>query len=114
MASRLAILVVLAALCGFAAPAWADEADSLEGMVVEMADTPAEHAAVARFFRAKAEDARQEMRLHEGMGRSYGGGKLGTRIELKGHCEKLADQYRAVAAEYEELAKLHDAQATAP
>lgn len=114
MANRLAILIVLAGLCGFAGAAFADDTDSLEELVVEMADTPAEHAALARFFRTKAEDARKEMRLHEGMGRSYGGGKLGTRIELKGHCDRMAKQYGAVAAEYEELAKLHDAQAAAP
>jgi hypothetical protein len=114
MLNRLAFLIVLAGLCGFAGAAFADDANSLEGLVVEMADAPAEHAAVARFFRAKAEDARKEMRLHQGMGRSYGGGKLGTRIELKSHCDKLAEQYAAVAAEYEELAKLHEAQATAP
>ena len=114
MAKQLALAVGLALLSGFAAPVWAADPDSVEELVVEMANTPAEHAAVARYFRAKAEDARGEMRMHQGMARSYGGGKLGTRIQLKAHCDKLAEQYGAAAAEYEELAKLHDAQATAP
>jgi hypothetical protein len=42
------------------------------------------------------------------MGRAYGGGKLGTRAQLKGHCSRLVDPYNAAAVEYEELAKLHD------
>jgi hypothetical protein len=89
-------------------PLFADDTKSLEELVVEMADTAADHAAVAAHFRAKAADARATARRHASMGRSYGGGKLNTRIQLRGHCDRLKDQHEAVAGEYEALAKLHD------
>ena len=78
-----------------------------------MADSPSEHSAVANHFRAKAAEARGEVSKHESMSRVYGGGKLNTRIQMRGHCNKLAEQYGATATEYEELAKLHDAAAAA-
>jgi hypothetical protein len=87
---------------------FADETKSLEELVVEMADTPAEHAAVAAHFREKAAHARAAAERHKSMARAYGGGKLNTRIEMRGHCERLAQQNEAMAAEYEALAKLHD------
>ena len=107
-------LSMLAALSIAPAAVLADEPQSLEELVVGMADTPADHAAVARHFRAEAEDSRAAARRHESMARVYGGGKLNTRIQMRGHCDKLAEQYTAIAAEYEELAKLHDQLAAAP
>jgi hypothetical protein len=86
----------------------ADEPKSLEELVVDMADTPAEHAAVAAHFRHKAERARAAAKRHESMGRSYGGGKLQSRVQMSEHCRRLAEQNAATAAEYEALAKLHD------
>ncbi|MBM4382773.1 MAG: hypothetical protein FJ091_05325 [Deltaproteobacteria bacterium] len=108
MAKKIAAFVLLAGLA--AVPAWvrAEEAPSLEALVVEMADSPSEHAAVAQHFRAKAAEARAQARRHESMGRAYGGGKLGTRTQLKGHCSRLVEQFNAAASEYDELAKLHD------
>jgi hypothetical protein len=87
---------------------WADEPKSLEELVVEMADTPADHAAVAAHFRAKAVEARATAKRHQSMSRAYGGGKLGTRIQMRGHCDRLAEENGAIAGEYEALAKLHD------
>ncbi len=83
---------------------------SLEQLVVEMAHTPADHAALAAHFRAKAADARAEAKRHEGMGRAYSGGKMMDRERMKRHCKKIADDSNAIAAEYDELAKLHDAE----
>jgi hypothetical protein len=47
MAKRVATFVLLAGLVGLPALASAEEAPSLEALVVEMADSPSEHAAVA-------------------------------------------------------------------
>lgn len=113
MAKRIASLVVLSVFLAFPFGAAADEAPSLEALVVEMADSPAEHASVARHFREKADEARTQARRHESMGRAYGGGKMGTRTALRGHCNRLVEQYQAMAAEYDELAKLHDQVANA-
>ncbi len=113
MQSQVLLAVVASALLWIPGAAFAEPASSLEQLVVEMADAPAEHAAVAKHFRAKAADLRGEASKHESMGRVYGGGKLGTRIKMRGHCDKLAELYAAQAAEYEELAKLHEAAASA-
>jgi hypothetical protein len=86
----------------------ADEQKSLEQLVVEMADTPADHAAVAAHFRAKAADARAAAQRHKSMARAYGGGKLNTRLQMRGHCDRLSEENEAIAVEYEALAKLHD------
>jgi hypothetical protein len=87
---------------------FADEPKSLEELVVEMADTPADHAAVAAHFRAKAANARAAAQRHKSMAKAYGGGKLSTRIQMRGHCDRLADENEAIAVEYEALAKLHE------
>jgi hypothetical protein len=85
-----------------------EEPKSVEELVVEMADTPADHASVAAFYRAKAADARATAQRHKSMARAYGGGKLNTRIQMRGHCDRLTEQNEAIAAEYEALAKLHE------
>ena len=111
MTTRIAMALLLGALTLAPGLATAEDTHSLEQLVVEMANTPAEHAALANHYRAKAEDARAEMRSHESMGRSYAAGKLADRIQMQGHCKKLSEQYGALASEYDALAKSHDAQA---
>jgi hypothetical protein len=109
--SRIAVYAlssVLALSPGFAS---ADESHSLEQLVVEMAKTPADHAALAKHYRAKAADARAEAATHEAMGKSYAAGKLTERVKMQEHCAKPAAQYTALAAQYEDLAKLEDAAA---
>jgi hypothetical protein len=86
----------------------AEEPKSLEELVVAMADTPAEHAAVAAHFRAKAQAARAAARRHHSMAQAYGAGKLTTRMEMREHCDRLAKDNEAMAGEYDALAKLHD------
>ena len=80
MQPRIVLAVVASALLWSPGVGFAEPAPSLERLVVEMADSPAEHAAVAKHFRAKAEDARGEASKHESMGRVYGGGKLGSKF----------------------------------
>lgn len=84
---------------------------SLEQVVVEMANTPEEHAALARYYHAKAEEARAEMRSHEGMGRSYSAGKVTQKQRMKRHCQNISEKYSAMADDYEALAKLHEEEA---
>jgi hypothetical protein len=80
-----------------------------EQLIIEMASTPAEHQAVARHYRMKADEARQEARRHEAMGRIYATGR-NARPGGRQHCENIAAKLEEVAAEYEELADLHDEQ----
>jgi len=86
----------------------AESGSSLEQAVVEMADTPAEHTALARHYRAKAEEARGEAKRHEAMGRTYGAGKFTQRQAMKSHCTNISNNLTGVAAEYEALAKAHE------
>jgi len=88
-----------------------DRAPSLEELVVQMADTPAQHAALASYFRGKADEARNQARIHESMGRSMGAGKAAQQQQMKSHCQALSARYTAVAEEYEALAKIQDQEA---
>lgn len=87
----------------------AAESHSLEQLVIEMADTPADHAALAKHFQAKAADARAAAAEHEAMAKSYAAGKLAERVQMQDHCKKLSVQYNALAAQYDDLAKLEEA-----
>lgn len=87
--------------------------DSLEQLVIEMADTASEHAAVARHFLAKAEEARQEQVRHENMAQVYTGSKFTRLTRSRAHCERLAESYAKIAEQYEELAQLHEEEAKA-
>lgn len=88
-----------------------DDHPSLEQVVVEMAETPKQHAALADHYEAKAEKARDEMRRHERMGRSYRVGKATSKAKMRGHCKKLSETYASLADDYEALAKLHEKEA---
>jgi hypothetical protein len=111
MMTRTATALLAGALFLQPGLATADESHSLEQLVVEMADTPAEHAALAKHFQAKAADARASAAEHEAMAKSYSGGKLADRAQMQTHCKKLAEQYNAVATQYDDLAKLEEAAA---
>ena len=89
----------------------AAESHSLEQLVIEMANTPAEHAALAKHYRAQAADARAAAAEHESMAKAYGAGKLSQRAQMEEHCKKLSAQYTALATQYEDLAKLEEAAA---
>ena len=72
-----------------------------------MANTPQQHAALAEYYRAKADDARSEMRRHEKMAGAYVRGKATERRRMQQHCKKISEQQAALAQEYDALAKLH-------
>lgn len=85
---------------------------SLEQLVIETADSPADHAALAKHYRAKAAEARAEASRHEKMSRSYYmGQKRGALDQMGRHCKKIAANSTSSAAEYDALADLHDAEA---
>lgn len=112
MAIRIAtagsLLMVLFAV---PAPAVAQEgAQAPEQLESESTDIAGEHALLADYFRSKAASARAEMRLHKYMARSFHSGRKRAQLGAR-HCEKLVEQYRAIAEEYEALARLHDEEA---
>lgn len=107
----LALLVGLLALAPVMSTAAGEGSGSPEQMAIEAADTPAEHTALANQFRAKAAEARSEASVHEAMARTYGLQKRGAMDKMGGHCKKIAANDMSNAAEYDALAKLHDAEA---
>ena len=98
---------LLAALFAVPSISQAQQHD-IEHLVIEMANTAQEHQAVAGHYRMKAQEAREESRRHEAMGRLYGTQRSATPQRGRQHCENLAEQFGNIAGEYEELAKLHD------
>lgn len=97
------------------AVAWAQTPDTttqhLEHLMIENADTPAEHQALARYYRMKAADARSLSQEHREMGKRYSGGNMASKREMKKHCDRIADLSEEIAAQYEALAEGEDAAA---
>ncbi len=101
-------LLTVHGLAGLPSASRADEAtDDVVQLLVESADTPQEHAALAKFYRSKAKEQRKEAERHRGMAKHYTG-KLTTVAAMKEHCEKTAALSDQLAAEYEALAKSHE------
>jgi hypothetical protein len=82
--------------------------DQLVVVVVENADTPAEHQALARYYRTKADDARLLASEHRAMAQRYHG-KPGERLQMQKHCDRIATLNDELATEFESLAKGEDA-----
>jgi hypothetical protein len=107
------------------AGAWAQAPASttqhLDHLMIENADTPAEHEALARYYRTKAAEAKSLAEEHRAMGKSYTRSKPGVaRSSYKGaiseavmakHCDRIAELNAELAARYEDLAKGEDAAA---
>ena len=115
MRNRIAGALLVGALALSPGFAFAEESGvSIEQLLVDMADTPADHAALAKYFRGKAADERAAAGRHQAMGRSYGGSKMVQRQQMEDHCKKISEQNTAMAAEYEALAKIHEEASKAP
>ena len=114
--NRIAVALLVGTIClapgiGFAEEGGHMGGHSLEQVVVEMANTPEEHSALATHYRAKAQEARADADQHEKMGRTYMSGKLTQRNRMKRHCQNISEKEASLVQEYEALAKLHDEEA---
>jgi hypothetical protein len=109
--SMLRVAILAVALVLPASLALAAGEHGLEQVLIESASTPAQHKALADHFRAEAASARREAERHRAMAKSYGGGKLVVAEAQRKHCENLAKSFDAQAADYDELAAAHDAEA---
>lgn len=111
MKSLTALTLSFGLLVAAAAPAGADmhEGDhaSLEQMVIQMAETPEQHRALADYYREKAEQMRGKAAEHRSMGKTYTGTKLTQRQRMRKHCNDLASSFENAAGGYEALAKEH-------
>lgn len=95
----------------FAIAAQAEEPKSLEALAAESASTPAQHQALAAYYRQKAAAAREEVKTHRTMALSYSSRSAGAAAGMRAHCDNLAKAAEQQATEYDALAALHDAEA---
>ena len=115
MRNRIAGALLIGALALSPGFALAEETDaSIEQLIVNSAHSPADHTALAKYYRGKATEARAVASTHESMARSYSGGKIVQHEQMAGHCKKIAKENTAMAAQYEALAKLHEEDAKKP
>jgi hypothetical protein len=109
------MIAMVAAGCLLAlapAAAWAQasaSADLLQVMV-DSANTPAQHQALARYFRARAAEAKALAETHQAMSRSYSG-KPGEIRNMNKHCDQIAKLNQDLAVQYDSLAKAEEAAA---
>jgi hypothetical protein len=112
MVRRIAATILIGILATLPGTALATEHDhSLEQVLVESAQTPADHAALAHHYREEAAAARAEAAKHEQMAKSYNQGKATQRVQMQRHCKSIAESLEKQATEYDSLAALHEAEA---
>ena len=102
-------LLVLAPAVGWAETSGGGNAGLLQ-VLVDTANTPAEHQALARYFRAQAADAKALADAHMAMTRSYSG-KPGELRNMNKHCDEIVKLNQDLAAQYEAMAKAEEAAA---
>lgn len=99
--------LAVAAVVGLALPATAQTitADNV-GEMVQKATTPAEHTALADYFRAQAKDASASAQKHRAM--MVTGPAKSSREVWDAHCRRLIQSFEAEAAAFTDLAKEQD------
>ena len=79
----------------------------LEQQMIQQADTPAEHEALAHYFGLKAVDANARADRHRAMGKRYA--QMPRPMPaMKLHCDRLVRLNEDLAAEYVKLAGEHE------
>jgi len=113
MAIRVATMgSLLMVLFAISAPAGGQENERApEQLGGESADIAGDHALLADYFRAMSVAARSRSRFYDVMANSSDSGEKRAQLVAR-HYEKLVEQYRAVAEEYDALAILHDEEAS--
>jgi hypothetical protein len=84
-----------------------EDSGSLEQLVAGTADTKAEHQALAKYYEDQAAGARKLAERHQQMHRAYVGGKGYNTQAFAVHCDKISQQQKEIAKDYDALAKLH-------
>ena len=85
---------------------------SLLQVLVDAAHTPAEHQALAHYFRSAAADAKALAESHQAMSRSYSG-KPGELRNMNKHCDEIVKLNQDLAVQYEAMAKAEETAAAA-
>ena len=79
--------------------------------LIAMAKTPAEHLRIAQYYEAKALDYQAEAKEHEQMIATYNANPVLSNDKNQAgtihHCEYFVETFKALAANSQELATLH-------
>jgi len=113
-------MVLVAALFVATSPVHAQPVEEpIVKLLNDMSEKPEHHLAIATYYRTLAAEALTEVEKHGAMRNTYRHDhhrlKTGmpARRSMKRHCDRLIKLHRETAREYEELAKLHEAEAAA-
>lgn len=114
-------VILLCAMFAVAVPVYAQQPteEPIVKLLNDMADKPENHLAIAAYYRTLAGDALAEAEKHKAMRNTYrhdhqkfkSGAATGQ--SMARHCDRLTKLQEETAAEYEALAKLHEAEAAA-
>jgi len=107
--SLVLMMAVLLLMPGASAIAGQDGGTTIEELAVQLATTPSQHAVVADYYRSQAAVSRAEGVRHRSMRRAYQTGNMRAKKQLQEHCGKLIASSEAIALQYDQLAKAHDA-----
>jgi len=92
------------ALLAWSAPA---TDGGLDALAPKLATTPEAHRAIARYYGNKAVEATAEAGRHRAMARDYGETNLTRKRIMQEHCERLVNEYEALAKQYQDMAIEH-------
>lgn len=117
----LGLLISLPAL-SMAEPAPSNAAQvDIEKLIADLPTKPENHQAIAAYYKAEAETAKNQIARHESLKESYinvtknlpgSPGSLNRYAGFQRHCDRLISAYAKQSSEYEEMAKEHEADAT--
>lgn len=110
-----AAIAALALTLGLGGQVWAADAVTDQNVAerIATAQTPADHQAIATYYKGLAADAAAKVKAHESMLASYEkvGGKGG--VLSADHCKTLIKTYGDAESHYQKLAAEHEALAKA-
>lgn len=97
-------------------PAFAIAADTnstpIEKLILEMADKPEQHQAIANYYKDKIVEEKSDLAMHIKMREAYEVGHVKNQTAMAGmrsHCDKLISNAESNIKEYEALAAAHEA-----
>jgi len=89
--------------------------DNLDQMIAS-AKAPADHEAIAAFYKQQAADAKKKAELHRSTAETYRKLKMGKPVDMAHMCDGIAAMWDKIATDNLKLAKAHEhmAKAAAP
>ena len=108
------VAVVVSTFTGFAAESGKTMSKKEVAMLIEKANTPAEHNKLAKYYRQQADKFEADAKDHSEMGKMYkarpsaAGLKVAMSPDSAVHCEYIAESLRNAAKKARELASEHE------